>query len=276
MSVARLGSTLFAALAVCAAPVRAQSNDLDRVQDLARMGRTEEARTALQDWWGKGRSDASREDLQLGLWLRGRLTVDPSQADLDYQRLVVLYPNGTYAPQALFRLAQSAYARGDTAAAQRQVASLARDYPSSQTRRDAEAWLRSAGPPRPTKSAQAAEAARPAGGGALAAGAAPDTAIGGIRASAGRQPAPADQPLDWSVQFGAFADEARAVALDQELVQAGLAARLVRVQGSSFLHVRIGRFATREEANTQLEQVQQRGFTASIVKDDRAEEVVRR
>lgn len=280
MTSMRRGITAAAAILLMALPVAGQSATLDQVEQLARMGRTEEARTALEDWWGSARDDSSRQDLQRGLWLRARLTVDPAQAELDYQRLLVLYPNGSYAPQALFRLAQSAYAQGDTAAARRHVAALARDYPSSQSRTEADAWLRAAGPP-----LQQAQAARGApgdarsgaqGAGAVAPTAPPDAAAGGIRPSAGRPPAPADQILDWSVQFGAFADQNRAFALHDELVSAGLAARLVRVEGSGFLHVRIGRFATREEANTQLEQVEQRGFTASIVRDDRAEEVVRR
>jgi cell division protein FtsN len=78
------------------------------------------------------------------------------------------------------------------------------------------------------------------------------------------------------VQFGAFTEEDRAFALHQELITEGLAARLVRVAGSGFLHVRIGRFSNRAEASTQLQQVTARGFTAAIVRDDRAEEVVRR
>ena len=45
------------------------------------MGRTEEARAALVEWWDGDREDAPRRDLQRGLWLRGRLTVDPVQAD---------------------------------------------------------------------------------------------------------------------------------------------------------------------------------------------------
>lgn len=274
----RAGVVALAALLLTALPVAAQSATLDHVEELARMGRADEARTALEEWWGSARDDSSRQDLQRGLWLRARLTVDPAQAELDYQRLLVLYPNGSYAPQALFRLAQSAYAQGDTATARRNVAALARDYPSSQSRTQAEAWLRGAGPP--LQQAQASSGApsesRPAAQGATASLPAPDAGPGGIRPSAARPAAPADAVLDWFVQFGAFADEDRAFALHQELVRAGLAARLVRVEGSGFLHVRIGRFATREEASTQLAQVEQRGFTASIVKDDRAEEVVRR
>jgi cell division protein FtsN len=59
-------------------------------------------------------------------------------------------------------------------------------------------------------------------------------------------------------------------------VAAGLAARLVRVEGSGFLHVRIGRFETRAEASQQLQRVTGLGYTAAIVRDDRAEELVRR
>lgn len=78
------------------------------------------------------------------------------------------------------------------------------------------------------------------------------------------------------MQFGAFSDEDRAFSLQRELVAAGLAARLVHVQGSGFLHVRIGRYATRDEAARRLEDLTRQGFTAAIVRDDRAEEVVRR
>ncbi|HET9948744.1 MAG TPA: SPOR domain-containing protein [Longimicrobiales bacterium] len=280
-----------AAAMLLTSPLAAQSPSLDRVEELMRVGRSEEARQTLATWWEDASGDASRQDLQRAMWLRGRLTVDPEQAELDFQRLVVLYPSGTYTPRALLRLAQWAHARGDAAAAERHVATLVRDYPASPARAEAEAWLRAAEPPAaaPPGDEQAARAASPeaprtAAGNAAPAGAGnaapaavdPAAAPGVIRPSAGRGPAPADAPLEWSVQFGAFASEERAFALHRELVDAGLAARLVRVQGSAFYHVRIGRFATREEADRQLQGVTQRGFTAAIVRDDRAEEVVLR
>jgi cell division septation protein DedD len=277
-----LGAAALAAAAWLApSAAEAQSAALDRVEELARVGRAEEARAALTEWWNGARDDASQRDLQRGLWLRGRLTVDPVQAELDYQRLVVLYPNGPYTPQALFRLAQAAHANGDAAGADRHVSALVRDYPASPSRAEAEAWLRAAGQPpvgtgAPRASTQPTVAGgQPAAGGPGAAGAT-DPAPGGIRPSTGRPPAAADVALDWAVQFGAFSDEDRAFALQRELVAAGLAARLVRVQGSGFLHVRIGRFATREEAASQLEAITRQGFAAAIVRDDRAEEVVRR
>ena len=91
---------------------------------------------------GRGDEDeASRRDQQRGFWLRGRLTVDPVQADLDFQRLVVLYPRGSFTPQAIFRLAQSAHAMGDVDAAAEYVNTLARDYRRSDVADDARDWL---------------------------------------------------------------------------------------------------------------------------------------
>ena len=131
-------------------PVAAQSPTLVRVAELARMGRAQEARVELMEWWDGARDDSSQGDLQLGLWLRGRLTVDPDQAELDFQRLVVLYPSSPYTPQALLRLAQLSHAQGDAEAARRHVATLVRDYPSSESREEAEAWLQGAGAPPPS------------------------------------------------------------------------------------------------------------------------------
>lgn len=263
-----------------AGSLAAQSPTLQRVEELARMGRAEEARVELMEWWGGARDDSSQRDLQLGLWLRGRLTVDPAQAELDFQRLVVLYPSSSYAPQAIFRLAQARHAQGDMEGARRHVATLIRDYPSSQSRSEAEAWLQAAGaaPPSTTTASAPTPAPRPAPTGASAPATTSPTAAPPVADTTPpfRPPRAEAGPEIWFVQFGAFADEGRAFALHEELVDAGLAARLVRVQGSAFLHVRIGRFTTREDANRQLEQVAARGYSASIVRDERAETMVRR
>ena len=114
-------------------PVSAQSG-LEQVERLTRLGRTEEARAALLDWWDNERGDASRRELQRGLWLRGRLTVDPVQAELDFQRLALLYPSGQFTPDAVLRLAQASWAMGDEAAARQYLGTLERDY------RRSDAW----------------------------------------------------------------------------------------------------------------------------------------
>jgi cell division septation protein DedD len=273
MKIGCRGTILTVLLLAVSEPVAAQA--LDRVEELVRLGRTEDARTVLLEWWEADRAEAPQRDQQRGLWLRGRLTPDPMLAELDFQRLVVLYPSSPYAPQALLRLAQSAHAHGDGAAAERHVAALVRDYPTSPLRTEAEAWLRGAGaPPPPTD----VRPSTPPEAAPTAVATTPPTADAPViqPAPPSRPPAPADAVLDWSVQFGAFTDENRAFALHQELIGAGLTARLVRVAGSGFLHVRIGRFATRAEASAQLQRVTAQGYTGAIVRDDRAEEVVRR
>jgi len=274
-----LGGAIGLLSVLMAGSLAAQSPQLQRVEELARMGRAEEARVELLEWWNGARDDSSQRDLQLGLWLRGRLTVDPAQAELDFQRLVVLYPSSPYAPQAIFRLAQARQAQGDVEGARRHVATLIRDYPSSQSRSEAEAWLQTAGAALPSTTTASAPtpAPRPAPTGASAPTGNPAAAPAAADTTPPFRPPRAEAtPEIWFVQFGAFADEGRAFALHEELVDAGLAARLVRVQGSAFLHVRIGRFTTREDANRQLEQVAARGYSASIVRDERPETLVNR
>jgi cell division septation protein DedD len=77
------------------------------------------------------------------------------------------------------------------------------------------------------------------------------------------------------VQLGAFGDVARAFALYDEARAAGVDARVVRVEGSNFTHVRVGRFAQREAAVELRELVMAKGINAALVRDERAETVVR-
>ena len=117
------------------------ASTLPEIEELAQNGRSDEARSALLGWWEESRVLASREERQFALWLRGRLTVDPSQAVRDFRRLVVEYPGGPFTARALYRLAQEAYERGATADFERHMASLSRDYPGSSVLAEAEAWV---------------------------------------------------------------------------------------------------------------------------------------
>jgi len=207
---------------------------LDNVEELARMGRTESAREALRRWWDRSSSEASRRDAQRALWLRGRLTMDPGEAAIDFRRLVVEYPGGPYSDVALLRLAQAAFAQGDSAQAARDVGRLAQEYPSSAVRREAEAWLASAGSPPP--------------------------------------PPARTNRASFSVQLGAFADRGRAEALRRRAAEAGLDVRLATLPGSELVRVRVGRFDSSEEAHAILERVQGLGFTTTVVRDANREE----
>jgi cell division septation protein DedD len=243
-----------------AGPVSAQSG-LEEVEALTRLGRADEAREALTEWWEGDRAEASRRELQRGLWLRARLTVDPVQAELDFQRLTVLYPSGQFTSQAVLRLAQSSFAMGDEDEARQYVATLVRDYPSSEARSDGEAWLAAAGPVPPP-------------------GDTPRQAVE-EEEEVEREPEPQPEEADivavsnYYVQLGAFADEARAFALYDDVLDAGVDVRVVRVAGSRFTHVRVGRFADREGAVDRLDELTAAGINAALVRDDREEEVVR-
>jgi len=225
-----------------------QTTRLEQVEELARVGRTEDARAVLREWWDVAYQNASRREVQEALWLRGRLAADPAQASLDFRRLVVEFPGGAWSDQALLRLAQAAFAAGDSAEAARDVARLATEYPGSEARRTAEAWLAAAGSP-------------------------PPPYRGAVRgAPEARAP---DRPHDtrsFSVQLGAFSDRERAVALRDRAVEAGLQARIAIVPGSPLVRVRVGRFDSADAASDMLRRVRDEGFTATLVRDAQLEE----
>ncbi len=249
-------------------PVAGQRTTLERVEELVRMGRTDEARSGLLEWWESGREDASRRELQRGLWLRGRLTVDPVQAELDFQRLAVLYPRGPFTPQAIFRLAQVAHEMGDEEAARGHVATLVRDHANSSTREEAEAWLRAAGPSPPPPDAPSGAAA------ATTNPAAEERATLSGEEKPGAEGA-SPSVGNYFVQLGAFTEGERAIALYEEVREAAVEVRVVRVVGSRFFHVRFGRFVERADAVEELERLTAAGISAALVRDGRAEEVVR-
>lgn len=284
----KVGLALAWLISAYPSPLWAQSG-LERVEELTRLGRAEEARVTLIEWWDGDRDDASRREVQRGLWLRGRLTVDPVQAELDFQRLVVLYPSGQFTAAAILRLAQASFAMGDEDASRGYMDILLRDYPGSEAREQGEAWLSSAGPvpppgDTPTRVASEEDEGDVGVRDPDAGGAADSTATD----PPGREPParedlaeddPADNPesvLNYYVQLGAFADEARAMALYEQIKEAGVEVRVVRVEGSRFTHVRVGRFADRSDAVERLDELTSAGISAALVRDDRAEEIVRK
>ena len=257
-----------AALYGSGAPVAAQdAPSLDRVEELASQGRAEEAREVLLAWWAASAASANRRDAQRGLWLRGRLTVDPAQADLDFRRLVIEYPGGPYSDLALFRLAQSAYAAGDSLAAVGNVIRLAREYPTSAARREAEAWLATAGPAPPRLAPVVGDPA------------AQDSLAPGLADPAAQDTLATDAPAGdavaagaFTVQLGAFSSQGRAEALQRQVADAGFDARLVTVPGSPLIRVRVGVFDAQEGAYAILRRLQDLGFTAALARDANREE----
>lgn len=241
-----------AAALAAAGDVGAQEDGgtLGRVERLSQLGKADDARSLLLSWWDSAGSSASRADRQRALWLRGCLTVDPSQAEIDFRRLVIEFPGGAYSGRALLRLAQSAYVAGDGGEARQRVAELERNYPGSRVSHEARTWLQQVGePPPPVRPPPADTASRTP-----------------PRSSA------AEQEGSWAVQLGAFSQASRARSLAERARRAGLEPRMVHVPGSRLVRVRVGRFTSDEPARQLLKRVQGLGFQAALVRDADKEE----
>ncbi len=247
---------------------------LVEVDQLVRDGRVGPARDILLEWWDEEWGAASRSDRERALWLRGRLTLDPSEAASSYRRILTEYPSGAYADQALLRLGYLSAIQGDTVSASRWFTILQRDHPSSPVRLEARAWM--------TDPAVTAAVAR----GTSTRSSAPSEEV--VSPPPVVQPAPRQVEVDpprteredlerplsdrYSVQLGAFASEGRAYTLSAQLEQAGFEVRVVQVTGSDLWRVRAGRFADDEASRGLYDRIVAAGFEATVVSDADREE----
>ena len=222
---------------------------LEEVEALMARGRILEARETLEAWWDDQGPNVERMDRQRSLWLRARLTVDPSMAEMDLRRLVLEFPGGPYSDDALLRLGQSAELRGDLRGAHSHYTALIRGYPSSPLRDVAEAWLRERGPE--------------------------VEALGPEPAAGAEDPTAATGDGVISVQAGAFRSLDGALSLADRLRSAGFDPRVVRVPGDPLIRVRLGRFQLREGAEGLKSELESAGFEAAVVLDALSEERVR-
>ncbi len=291
----RRGVVFFSALILAvgvAVPLGAQES-LDAVDSLALAGRADEARTVLESWWVSERVRSSRRDRQHGLWLRAILTVDPRMASLDFQRLVLEYPGGSYSDEAMLRLGLISAAAEDLPRAAEYFRTLVSDYPRSPRRRQAEEWL--SDHLVVVEEAEAAAREEEAVGREVATGAS-SAANAGADPSADAaadpsdasdaatdvQEAEVDSPARaetvsrrYAVQVGAFESEARARSLLAAVNASGFDARIVRVPGSPLVRVRIGAFPDRTGAAELMSRVRRRGHEATIAADVADEELMR-
>jgi hypothetical protein len=204
-------------------------------------------------------SRANRMERQRGTWLRALLTVDPSMAELDFRRLVLEFPGGPYSDDALLRLAQLSFMRGDLREAHGHYSALERDYPGSPHGEEAARWIRdhqtaiqALGPSERTPGRELSE-----------------TPI--IQ----REPeAEARAGGEYSVQLGAFRSLSGARSLAVQLRDRGYEPRLVRLRDNDLIRVRVGRMDGRREADTLRGELMADGFEAAVVSDVRAEEEV--
>ncbi len=260
-----------------AVPVRAQVS-LDEVDSLALAGRADEARTALESWWQSQRVGSSRRDRQRGLWLRAVLTVDPGMASLDFQRLVLEYPNGPHSDEAMLRLGLISAASENLPRAAGYFRRLVTDYPRSPQRREAEEWLSehlAVVEEAEAATRAAAEAAREEGAAAPEATVAPEVAVADTDAPEPEVDSPArpeTASARYAVQVGAFESEERARSLLAAVNASGFLARIVRVPGSELMRVRIGAFPDQVGAFELMDRVRRRGHEATLAVDVAEEE----
>ena len=225
-----------------------QSPALQRIEALISTGQVAAAREELTDWWEEGLPSASRQDLQQGLWLRGKLTVDPDIAEVDYTRLIVEFPGGRYSDRALLRLVYASHARDDLAHALEHIRMLLRDYPSSPTRLDAERWLGEFG--------------------GEAAAAQPEPPPTAREETEGRPRLPtAEATGSYAVQVGAFSSSDRARVLADQIREEGFETRIVQIPESRWVRVRLGRFQTQAQARELITRLLGLGFDAALVSD---------
>ena len=262
-----------------AVPVGAQES-LATVDSLALAGRADEARTVLDSWWLNERAGSNRRDRQHGLWLRAILTVDPNMAGLDFQRLALEYPGGSYSDEAMLRLGLISAGAGDLPRAAGYFRTLVTDYPRSPRRRQAEEWLSDHLVEVEEAEAAAQEAEAVAREAEAVAPRSADSATGADAAAAVQKPE-ADSPsgaetasLRYAVQVGAFESEERARDLLVAVNASGFRARIVRVPESPLVRVRIGAFSDRAGAAELMDQVRRRGHEATIAADVPDEEPV--
>ena len=243
---------LVALTAALAVPGSGAAQSLDRVDELMQEGRIQDAREALLAW-ADAHPRPGRQDRQRELWLRGVLTLDPGQAEVIYRQLVLEYPGGPFTDQALLRIGTALALRGDLLEAEANFRDLERDYPGSPARLEAVDWLR--------RNEEALAAARRAAG--RAAADAPDTPRTERRPPAG-DPSAGAGTGDFAAQLGAFTALDGARILADRVREAGFTPRIVTVEGSDFVRVRVGRFQTADETRSLVARLRAAGFEAGV------------
>jgi hypothetical protein len=112
---------------------------IERAQKLVSIGETAAAR-ALADTLVRLTAEGSDARAE-ALFLRATLASDVAAAETDYRTIMVEYRLSRRAADAMLRLGQAEYARGDRAAARRHLDRLVLEYPGTPAAADAWYWL---------------------------------------------------------------------------------------------------------------------------------------
>jgi len=210
-----------------------------------------EAREAIGRWWS-GPGDGAAGDLRArALFLRAVLADSAEAAERDLLRLAVEHPQAPEADRALFRLAQSRLAHGDTAAAHLFLERLVTDHPQSGERDRAVALL--GRPQAPRQATPPSAPTRPAA----------DPPPAPRAAAAPSQPVPSGP--EFTVQVGAFPTVREAEALRDALRGGGFRAFIARVGHGGDTVVRVGSFRDRREAESLAVRIRAAGHAPRVV-----------
>ncbi len=269
------------ALAAPAAATAQTDPELGRIEALVAAGRTDEARTRLDQWQTGQPPDASLdgETRAHAQFLRGQLSMRWSDAEAAYVSLALSYPTSAHAPRALLRLGQgllTAGAPGSDGAARAvgYLERLTRDYPVAPDRAAALLWLarayRATRRPGPACSALASAAHVTAD----------EATTELIRAEAANcanpvAPAAATPATLHAVQVGAFSTRGAAADLAARLEARGFEARVTTLDGGSLFRVRVGRFASARDAENLAQRIRAAGFDTLTVDDVQQERAAR-
>jgi cell division septation protein DedD len=134
-----------ALVSIALLPSPASSQSLHLAELFAEQGRIDDARAEVLAWFEIRGDEATPNEVQHGLWLRGRFAKDPAAGLADLDRLVDDYPDGPYTGHALAWLASAAAESGDDARAAALYTRVAQSHAESEPASAARDWLRQRG-----------------------------------------------------------------------------------------------------------------------------------
>lgn len=259
-----------------ATPGVAQTSELTaRVESLTSAGNSAAARVVVDSVLGAAPEGSA--DFIEALYWHAVLDFTAAGAERDYLRLVVEYPLSPRASAALLRLAELELARQARDRARRHFAKLRSDYPLSDelARANFLAAKMEMEDGAPQKACPLLAEARNAVSAdevelrnqivylhsacsAVAAPGAPSDTVVAPDTSVRRVPGEVASAGRFSIQVAAYNTRREATALAQQLQRRGVSARVVGT--SAPFRVRIGRYATREEARRAMTQAGVRGI----------------
>lgn len=307
----RLRAACLALAALWAGPAVAQNTEpaLLAIDSLVSAGDVETARMQLDAWLAAnppGAAGSAPGSLAHALFLKGRLARDWAGAEDALLSVVLGYPTSPRAPDALLLLGKGLVAvasTGKPATAAIRAASylerLINDYPGNPLRDDAQLWLARAWAAAgrsgdacgllrriatTTQDPDTGDQIRteirttcnPAPNAATTDSAAPPIPQAPPPTATRLPDDTTRQPADdvrgpFTIQVAALRSRENAIQLADQLARSGFNARVVQVEGSQLVRVRVDTFASSADAQPVLIRIRELGHDAVIVDDVKRE-----